>query len=102
MVLPFMDQGNLYEFLRRKDTQINWEVRLSIADDVAKAMDFLHSLVPPVVHRDLKSPNILMTTDEEGQLRAKVSDFGLSRSLSFQFGTNDSSELQCRELTRLA
>jgi serine/threonine-protein kinase TNNI3K len=53
------------------------------------AMDFLHAMVPPVVHRDMKSPNILLTVDEEGLLRAKVSDFGLSRSMTLtgEFGT---------------
>lgn len=42
-------------------------------------MNFLHSCTPPVIHRDLKTPNILLlSTDESARICAKVCDFGLS------------------------
>lgn len=42
-------------------------------------MNFLHSCTPPVIHRDLKTPNILLLSiDETARICAKVSDFGLS------------------------
>ncbi|CAI5716319.1 unnamed protein product [Hyaloperonospora brassicae] len=46
-----------------------------IALDVAQALTYLHSLAPAVLHRDLKSNNILLDSDR----RAKVSDFGVAR-----------------------
>ena len=61
-----------------------WPSRISIALDIARGMAFLHGMMPPIVHRDLKSPNILMTINPKtGRYRAKVADFGLSRSLDF-------------------
>lgn len=64
-------------------------VRLKIAVDVASAMRYLHSLNPPLMHRDLKSPNILLTstfrqacdlyTDRLFQKPlAKIADFGMA------------------------
>lgn len=85
MILEFMERGSLYHFLKDPSNAVDWEIRLLFAQDVAHAMNFLHSLVPPIVHRDLKSPNILLTRDEnEGRLKAKVSDFGLSRSMTLR------------------
>ena len=52
--------------------------KLSIAVDVARGMNYLHSLPQPIIHRDLNSHNILL--HEEG--RAVVADFGESRFLA--------------------
>ncbi|KAJ3191652.1 hypothetical protein HDU67_005769, partial [Dinochytrium kinnereticum] len=42
-------------------------------------MYFLHtSCLPPVLHRDLKSPNVLMHLDVDGRMRVKISDFGVA------------------------
>ena len=49
--------------------------RLSMAYDVAKGMNYLHKRNPPIVHRDLKSPNLLV----DKKYTVKVCDFGLSR-----------------------
>lgn len=85
MVLEFMDKGSLYEFTHSPDyASITWPSRVHLALDIARGMRFLHGMMPPIVHRDLKSPNILLTINpEDGRLRAKVADFGLSRSLDF-------------------
>jgi len=85
MVLEFMEKGSLYELTHSPAwAQIDWTTRISLALDVARGMAFLHGMMPPIVHRDLKSPNILLTTNTpDGCLRAKVADFGLSRSLDF-------------------
>jgi serine/threonine protein kinase len=56
-------QGNLYDFLqarRDKGEQVAWALRLRIARDIAEGMKFLHSATPPIIHRDLKSPNVLV------------------------------------------
>ncbi len=48
--------GDLHSFIVDEKKPINWPLRMKIAMDIAKGMDFLHSSTPPVVHRDLKSP----------------------------------------------
>ncbi|KAL6041851.1 Pleckstrin y domain [Balamuthia mandrillaris] len=72
LVMEFLPDGDLWNFLR-KNKKLGWLARIKIALDIAKGMRFLHSMSPPVIHRDLKSANILMNGT-----RAKVSDFGLS------------------------
>ena len=49
--------------------------RLDIATDISKAMRYLHQLEDPVLHRDLKSANVLLDVS----WKAKVADFGVSR-----------------------
>ena len=81
MVTDFMEGGDLYNFLR--NTPLNKELRLRIAMDIALGMNHLHSTTPPIVHCDLKSPNILMSTaDYTARIVAKVADFGLSSSIT--------------------
>ena len=59
-----------------KDEEIPWLFRVKIALDVAKAMNYLHSLVPPVAHRDLRSPNVfLVSRDRHSDVVAKVLPF---------------------------
>jgi serine/threonine protein kinase len=76
MLLDFCNSGDLYHFLVEND--MFWKLRLSIAADIAAGMGILHSVTPPIVHRDLKSPNVLMHRLESGAFVAKVADFGLS------------------------
>lgn len=55
-----MAQGDLHSFLDDGRNTITWQQCILIAKDVAAGMYFLHSQVPPKIHRDLKSPNILV------------------------------------------
>lgn len=62
--------------------KLSWQLRMKIAIDIAKGMAYLHSRSPPVLHRDLKSPNVLLAaTSEDAVVVAKVSDFGASCKL---------------------
>ncbi|KAJ0397786.1 hypothetical protein P43SY_006488 [Pythium insidiosum] len=80
-VTEYMAKGDLYVFLKRKNGQLNWrDHKIYLAEDVADALGYLHSLTPKVIHRDLKSKNILL----DDSFRAKLSDFGISRERSLE------------------
>lgn len=77
IVTEYLPRGSLYRLLHRAGMreQLDERRRLRMALDVAKGMNYLHRLNPPVVHRDLKSPNLLV----DKTWTVKVCDFGLSR-----------------------
>ncbi|XVF15672.1 hypothetical protein REPUB_Repub09cG0174900 [Reevesia pubescens] len=76
LVYEFMPYGTLSQHLQRERGEgLPWTVRLTIAAETAKAIAYLHSVNPPVFHRDIKSSNILLGYN----YRSKVADFGLSR-----------------------
>eukprot|EP01133_Synstelium_polycarpum_P007241 gene7241-8418_t len=89
IVMEYMDLGSLSSFLRKRkeaSQTMDWSTILKIAKDIASGMAFLHNISPPLVHRDLKSPNILLATHPtEPFIVAKVSDFGLSRTVVQSF-----------------
>ena len=60
-----------------KAGEMAWVRRLNMVLDAAKGMLYLHAHSPPIIHRDLKSPNLLV----DGHWRVKVSDFNLSKLL---------------------
>lgn len=66
-------------FAGRSGIRLDWMRRLKIALGAARGIQYLHDLAnPPIIHRDIKSNNILL--DE--RLNAKVADFGLSKPLT--------------------
>ncbi|CAN6278710.1 unnamed protein product [Urochloa humidicola] len=77
IVTEYLSRGSLYRLLHRHGSRENLDERrrLSMAFDVAKGMNYLHKRNPPIVHRDLKSPNLLV----DKKYTVKVCDFGLSR-----------------------
>ncbi|KAF8397814.1 hypothetical protein HHK36_016738 [Tetracentron sinense] len=77
IVTEYLSRGNLYKLLHRPCARemMDERRRLNMAYDVAKGMNYLHRRNPPIVHRDLKSPNLLV----DKKYTVKVCDFGLSR-----------------------
>ncbi|KAE8805940.1 putative LRR receptor-like serine/threonine-protein kinase [Hordeum vulgare] len=77
LLYAYMPNGSLASHLYGENSApLRWELRVNIALDVARGLEYLHDgAVPPVVHRDIKSPNILL----DQSMHARVADFGLSR-----------------------
>ncbi|KAL3850809.1 hypothetical protein ACJIZ3_012691 [Penstemon smallii] len=77
LIYVYMSRGSLASHLYTdKHEPLNWELRVQIALDVARGLEYLHDgAVPSVTHRDIKSSNILL----DQSMRARVADFGLSR-----------------------
>eukprot|EP00268_Persea_americana_P010741 TRINITY_DN14382_c0_g1_i5.p1 TRINITY_DN14382_c0_g1~~TRINITY_DN14382_c0_g1_i5.p1 ORF type:complete len:635 (-),score=103.56 TRINITY_DN14382_c0_g1_i5:1063-2967(-) len=76
-IYKFLSRGSLEENLHGKGhkTVLPWDVRFKVAVGVAEALTFLHSSCSrPIIHRDVKSSNILLSNEFEPQL----SDFGLA------------------------
>ncbi|KAL6502023.1 hypothetical protein OROGR_027156 [Orobanche gracilis] len=75
ILTEFLPRGSLYKLLHRPRTPIDEIRRIKMALDVAKGMNYLHSSHPVIVHRDLKTPNLLV----DKNWVVKVGDFGMSR-----------------------
>ncbi|XP_073366729.1 LEAF RUST 10 DISEASE-RESISTANCEUS RECEPTOR-LIKE PROTEIN KINASE-like 1.2 isoform X3 [Aegilops tauschii subsp. strangulata] len=78
LVYEFVQNGTVADHLhgpRAAERALPWPLRLSIAVESAAALTYLHAIEPPIVHRDVKTNNILLDTD----FHVKVADFGLSR-----------------------
>ncbi|KAF7043711.1 hypothetical protein CFC21_053035 [Triticum aestivum] len=82
IVYEYMPRGNLYQALRREakggggEPELDWPRRCGVALGAAKGLMYLHhDCTPAVIHRDIKSANILLDEDYE----AKIADFGIAR-----------------------
>lgn len=78
LVYEFMELGSLQSCLARKNCPMYWKRRVTILTEVAYAIHFLHTRTPCLIHRDVKSANILL----DSNWTAKLGDFGLTRPLS--------------------
>ncbi|GAB4815773.1 hypothetical protein N2152v2_002819 [Parachlorella kessleri] len=92
LVSEYCPRGSLYDLVAAARAspaalnQLTWLRRLQMAMDAASGMWYLHSRQPPVVHRDLRSPNLLVSQT----WTVKVSDFNLSRLMEETAGTGAS------------
>lgn len=77
LVYEYMLNGTLFEHLHGEGLteQLSWVTRVKIAVQAARGLEYLHGYAcPPVIHRDIKSDNILL----DDEFNARVADFGLS------------------------
>ncbi|KAK4525777.1 hypothetical protein GAYE_SCF16G3686 [Galdieria yellowstonensis] len=77
IVTEFMERGTVRDLLLSK-SRLEWNIRLNWALDTATGMAYLHSLEPCIIHRDLKTTNLLV----DRGFNVKICDFGLSRFMS--------------------
>jgi len=74
LVMELMGGGSLLNLLADTEIELPWSIRLDMVEDIACGIQVLHSNKPLVLHRDLKSGNILI-----GQhYQCKLTDFGIS------------------------
>lgn len=73
IVTEYMSNGTLKQYLTSKRGPLPLKQALKVALDVARGLEYLHEL--KIVHRDLKSENILM----DHEANAKIADFGVAR-----------------------
>lgn len=69
LVTELVERGSMWDVLRDGKLRLDWRLRLSIALDAALGMNYLHH--KQLMHGDLKTPNLLITTN----FHVKVADF---------------------------
>ncbi|XP_021454682.2 receptor-interacting serine/threonine-protein kinase 3 isoform X1 [Oncorhynchus mykiss] len=77
LVMEFMERGTLESLLDTLSLHPPWPHPLAcrLAHQIALGMNFLHCLIPPLLHQDLKPNNVLL----DNNLNAKLADFGLAK-----------------------
>ncbi|KAL2934303.1 Wall-associated receptor kinase-like 20 [Bienertia sinuspersici] len=89
LVYEYINNGTLFDILHDsissyddiKHEPLSWHQRLVIAHQIAEGLAYLHfSAVPPIIHRDIKTSNILLND----KFDVKISDFGLSRLVNIE------------------
>ncbi|KAL2590842.1 hypothetical protein AAZV13_13G311400 [Glycine max] len=80
IIYEYMAYGNLEEYLSdARREPLSWRQRIQIAVDAAQGIEYLHhGCKPPIIHRDIKTANILLNE----KMQAKVADFGFSKLFS--------------------
>eukprot|EP01137_Pigoraptor_chileana_P014640 Opistho-2@69515 len=78
IISEYMPKGSLHDVLHDTSQSLSWPQRINMSKDVARAMLYLHTYKPPIIHRDLKSHNMLV----DNNFVVKVGDFGFARILA--------------------
>ena len=75
LVLEFCSRGSLNSVIKLHASELQWPRRYEIALHMARGVEYLHNMSPVSIHRDIKSPNVLLS---EGWV-AKIADFGSAK-----------------------
>ncbi|XP_028792338.1 receptor protein-tyrosine kinase CEPR1-like [Neltuma alba] len=83
LVYEYMPNGNLWDALHKSWINLTWPTRHQIALGIAQGLSYIHhDLLPPIIHRDIKSTNILL----DAHYQPKVADFGIAKVLQARGG----------------
>eukprot|EP01091_Cochliopodium_minus_P019225 TRINITY_DN8022_c0_g1_i1.p1 TRINITY_DN8022_c0_g1~~TRINITY_DN8022_c0_g1_i1.p1 ORF type:complete len:526 (+),score=76.20 TRINITY_DN8022_c0_g1_i1:90-1580(+) len=77
LIFEWLERGSLYSIIHDNGIELPWTRVRNFCCDISTGMEYLHSLKPPLIHRDMKTGNLLVSEDWS----VKVCDFGLSRLL---------------------
>uniref|UniRef100_A0A6B2L4X1 Protein kinase domain-containing protein n=1 Tax=Arcella intermedia TaxID=1963864 RepID=A0A6B2L4X1_9EUKA len=77
LVMQYCGRGSLFHLLHKPDFELTWPLLFCWMKEITSGIHALHSLKPPIVHRDIKTLNLLVTDNFE----IRIADFGLSRFL---------------------
>ncbi|XP_019156530.1 PREDICTED: receptor-like protein kinase HSL1 [Ipomoea nil] len=87
LVYEYMPNGNLWDALHKGKMVLDWPTRYQVCLGIAQGLAYLHhDLLRPIIHRDIKSTNILLDVD----YHPKVADFGIAKVLQARGGGKDS------------
>jgi len=85
IVSEFCGGETLFKLLHeKKNIMLTWKQKLKMMKDVARGMFYLHDNNPPILHRDLKSLNLLLldeVTSPNDKIMVKITDFGVARAM---------------------
>jgi serine/threonine protein kinase len=74
LVYEYMPHGTLHDHLHGELSPLDWNLRLKLSLQAARGLEYLHNEVaPPIVHRDVKTSNILL----DSEWVARIADFGM-------------------------
>lgn len=82
IITEFCEGGTAFDLLHNSELVLTWKQKCYMCRDTAAGMEYLHTFVPQIIHRDLKSLNLLMDSQVRHRTDVpvvKVSDFGLSK-----------------------
>ena len=83
IISEFCAGESLFKLLHeKKNIMLHWRQKLKMIIDIARGMIYLHEASPPIIHRDLKSLNLLLVdqvTSQTDSILVKITDFGISR-----------------------
>ncbi|EGG15809.1 leucine-rich repeat-containing protein [Cavenderia fasciculata] len=78
IITEFMAGGNLYDYIHDSNLALEWPLKIRMAKEIASSLQTLHDCKPSMIHRDLKSPNILLSSRTPEDLSCQLCDFSLS------------------------
>lgn len=85
IVSEYCAGGTLFKLLHeRPEVPLSFRQQVKMMKDIAQGMHYLHSLSPPIIHRDLKTLNLLLTETVNGptdSIWLKLTDFGVAKNM---------------------